>query len=236
MTRIGLAVASVGLATALTACGGGDSFTDQSAEEIADASKDAMADLKSVKVAGSITADGQQVEIDIQTDDQGSCVGSIGVDGASAELLGADGKTWFRPSEEFWRQSGGEAADQLISMVGDKWVVIPEGEEDGFGQFCDLDELLEQMLKDDEEDDDAKFSKGDTQDIDGEEAIAIDQEDPEDGTSTGYVLVDEPHYLVKIEKTDGEDSGDVTFSAFDEEVDAEAPAEEDTIDLDSLGG
>lgn len=232
MTRFGLAIASVGLATALTACGG-DSFTDQSAEEIADASKDAMGDLKSVKVSGSITTDGQAIDLDVQTNSEGSCVGSIGIDGASAELLGVDGQTWFRPSQEFWEESAGESAEQIISIVGDKWVVVPEGE-DGFGQFCDLDELLDQMLKD--EDDKGTFSKGDTEDIDGDEAIAIDQEDPEDGNSTGYVLVDDPHYLVKIEKTDGDDSGTVTFSEFDEEVDAEAPAEEDTIDLDNLAG
>lgn len=235
MTRIGLAVASVGLATALTACGGSDSFTDQSAEDIANASKDAMGDLKSVKVSGSITTDGQAVDLDVQTNSDGACVGSIGLDGASAELLGVDGKTWFRPSQEFWEKSAGESAEQIISIVGDKWVVVPEGE-DGFGQFCDLDDLLEQMLKDDDEDDKATFSKGDTEEIDGDEAIAIDQDDPENGKSTGYVLVDDPHYLVKIEKTDGEDSGTVTFSEFDEDVDAEAPAEEDTIDLDNLAG
>ncbi|WP_243058547.1 hypothetical protein [Nocardioides sp. SR21] len=233
MTRIGLAVASVGLATALTACGGSDSFTDQSAEDIANASKDAMGDLKAVKVAGSVTTSGQQVDIDVQTNAEGDCVGSIGIDGASAEIVGVEGSTWFRPSQEFWEKSAGEAAEQIITLVGDKWVVVPEGE-DGFGQFCDLDELLDQMLKDDDEDDKATFSKGDTEDIDGDEAIAIDQEDPEDGTSTGYVLVDEPHYLVKIEKTDGDDSGSVTFSEFDEDFDAEAPAEEDTIDLDNL--
>lgn len=234
MTRIGLAVASVGLATALTACGGSDSsFTDQSAEDIANASKDAMADLKAVKVAGSVTTDGQQVDIDVQTNADGDCVGSIGIDGASAELIGVEGSTWFRPSQEFWEKSAGDAAEQIISVVGDKWVVVPEGE-DGFGQFCDLDELLDQMLKDDDEDDEATFSKGDTEDIDGDEAIAIDQEDPEEGTSTGYVLVDEPHYLVKIEKTDGDDSGTVTFSEFDEEFDAEAPGEDETIDLDNM--
>jgi len=233
MTRIGLAVASVGLATALTACGGGDDFTDKSAEDIAEASKDAMGDLKAVKVSGSITADGQAIDLDIQTNSDGKCVGSIGVDGASAELLGADGQTWFKPSQEFWEKSAGDAAAQIIEIVGDKWVVVPEGE-DGFGQFCDLDELLDEMLKDDDEDDKATFKKGDTEEVDGEDAIAIDQEDPEDGTSTGYVLVDDPHYLVKIEKTDGEDSGSVSFSEFDEDFDAEAPAEDDAINLDEL--
>ena len=179
-----------------------------------------MGELEAVKVSGSITADGQAIDLDVQTNSEGSCVGSIGIDGASAELLGVDGKTWFKPSPEFWEKSAGDAADQIIAIVGDKWVVVPEGE-DGFGQFCDLDDLLDEMLKDDAEDDDAKFSKGDTEEVDGEDAIAIEQEDPEDGTSTGYVLVDDPHYLVKIEKTDGEDSGTVTFSEFDEDFDAE---------------
>ena len=44
------------------------------------------------------------------------------------------------------------------------------------------------------------------------------------GTSTGYVLVDGPHYLLKIERTEGDDPGKVEFSEFDEEFDVEAPS------------
>ncbi len=237
MTRIGLAMAGLGMAAALTACGGGggDDFTDQSGQEIADASDAAMKGLDSLKVSGTITNGGQTVDIDIQTNSDGNCTGSIGVEGGSAELLGVDGVVWFKPDEAFWRANAGDTADQMMELVGDKWVVVPEGDA-GFDQFCDSDDLHDELLKNDESDSE-KFTKGDTTDVDGDKAIAIDRDSEVDGKSTGYILVDDPHYLVKIEKDDdGDNSGSVTFSEFDADFTVEAPADEDIVDLSTLGG
>jgi hypothetical protein len=231
MTRIGLAIAGLGMAAVLTACGG-DDFTDQSGEEIADASKAAMKDLDSVKVSGSVSTDGAETRIDVQADADGNCTGSIGVGDGTAELLGVDGEVWFKPDETFWRDNGGADADQIIAAVGDKWVVAPEGQ-DGFDQFCDVSDLMDEMLKDDG--DESTYTKGDTQDVDGDKAIAVDNKDSK-GTSTGYILVDDPHYLVKIEKTEGDDTGSVTFSEFNADVDVEAPADDEIIDLSTLAG
>ena len=233
MTRMGLAAAGFGMAALLSACGGSD-FTDQSGQEIADASKKAMGDLDSVKVSGKITTDGQEVTIDVQTNDDGDCTGSIGTGGGTAELLGVDGDTWFQPDEAFWRASAGDTADQILSVVGDKWVVVPASG-DGFDQFCDIDDLLDELIKSENEDGD-EYTAKDTDQLDGDEAVPVEQTTKDDGTSVGYVLVDDPHYLVKVEKTDGEDQGTVTFSEFDAQVDVEAPAEDDTIDLDNLQG
>lgn len=235
MARIAMAVTGLGAAVVLTACGGSDGggFADESADEIVKTAKADMADLKAVKVSGSVTSSGEQIDIDLQASSDGDCTGTIGIAGGSTELLGVDGSTWMRPDEAFWRTTAGESADQVISMVGDKWVVVP-AEDDSFNTFCDVQDLLDQMLKDDDEDKSTYTKKG-TEDVDGDETIAIDNKDPEDGTSTGYVLLDEPHYLVKIEKTDGEDTGEVTFSEFDEEFDVEAPADDEVIDLDQLG-
>ncbi|HEY1133424.1 MAG TPA: hypothetical protein VGE77_02525 [Nocardioides sp.] len=238
MDRIGLAIAALGVAAAtLTACSGddgGDDFAKSPAEDIVAAAKSDMGDLKAVKVSGTVNNDGQEISIDIQSSSDGDCTGSIGVDEGTAELLGVGGDTWMRPDEAFWRSFAGENAEQVLTLVGDKWVVIP-AEDDSFNQFCDVDALLDQLLKEDDEEDESTYSVTGTEELDGDEVVLVDNEDPEDGTSTGYVLVDDPHYLVKIEKTDGEDTGTVTFSEFDEEFDVEAPAEDDVVDLGSLG-
>ena len=80
MTRIGLAVASIGLAAALTACGGSEEedFTEQSGDKIAQESKAAMSGLDAVKVSGDITSDGQEISIDMQVNSDAKCNGSIG--------------------------------------------------------------------------------------------------------------------------------------------------------------
>jgi hypothetical protein len=233
MTRIGLAVASIGMAAALTACGGGSDsdFTDQSGEEIADASKSAMKKLDAVKVAGTVKTDGNEVSIDIQTNNKGDCTGSVGVAGGKAELLGVGGDVWFRPDEAFWRASAGTNADQIISVVGDKWVVVP-GDSDSFDEFCDIDDLLDELVESDD-DDKATYSKKGTEKVDGTDTVPVTHKD-DDGSSVGYVRVDDPHYLVKVEKTDGDDTGSVTFSEFDEKVDVEKPATDDVVDLDKL--
>ena len=237
MERIGLALAGLGVATAaLTACSGddGDDFAKSPAEDIVAAAKADMGELKAVKVSGTVDNDGQEITIDIQSSSEGDCTGSIGVDDGTAEILGVGGDTWMRPDEAFWRAFAGENVEQVLTLVGDKWVVIPS-EDDSFNQFCDVDELLDQLLEDDE-DDQSTYSVDGTDDLDGDEVVLVDNEDPEDGTSTGYVLVDDPHYLVKIEKTAGEDTGSVTFSEFDAEFDVEAPAKDEVVDLGSLGG
>jgi hypothetical protein len=235
MTRIGLAVASVGLAAALTACGGGEEdFTEQSADKIAEESKAAMSGLDAVKVTGDISSDGQEISIDMQVNSDGKCIGSIGVGDGTADLMGVDGEAWFKPDEAFWQATAGDSTAEILAIVGDKWVVVPPGD-DGFAQFCDLDGMLESMLEDSDEDDKATFTVGDTEEIDGKDAVAVKREDDE-GTSTGWVLTDEPHWLVKIEKTEGEDTGTITFSEFDQEFDVAAPEESDVVDLDSVGG
>ena len=231
MARIGLAMVGLGAVAVLTACGGSD-FSDESADDIAKAAKSAMRDLDAVRVSGEITSSGQTITIDLQADSDGNCTGTIGTGDGEAELLGVDGTTWMRPDEAFWQSFAGSSADQIIAAVGDKWVVIPE-DSDSFNQFCDVNDLLDQMLKDDDK---STYSKAGTDSVDGDDVVKIDNKDPENGDSTGYVLVDDPHYLVKIEKTDGEDTGTVTFSEFDADFDVEAPAESDQVDLNNLAG
>lgn len=237
-TKVGMALAVLGLGAAtLTGCGGGggesdSDFADQSAEKIVDAAKADMDELKSVRVAGTVTSDGEEITIDLQSSTGGTCTGSIGIGGGTTEILGVDGETWMRPDEAFWRSFGGASADQILDAVGDKWVVIG-ADEDSFNQFCDVEQLLEEMLTD--EDDESTYEKQGTEELDGEDVVKVESTDPEDGSSLGYVLADDPHYLVKIERTEGEEQGSVTFSDFDEEFDVEAPADDEVVDLNSLG-
>ena len=93
MARIAMAVTGLGAAALLTACGGGNGFVDKPADEIVTSAKSDMGDLKAVKVSGSVTNNGEQLDIDLQASSEGDCRGTIGVAGGSTELLGVGGST-----------------------------------------------------------------------------------------------------------------------------------------------
>jgi predicted small secreted protein len=240
-----LAATVLAAATLLTACGGDDSgsdagsdtdagaFTDQSAAEIAEAAKDAMSGLESFRIAGGLTTDGQEIQLDLALSTSGGCEGTISAGGGTVELLGVGDQTWYRPDDAFWQAQSGEQAQTLIDLVAGRWIEVGPGEADGFGQFCSPDELLEEMLDDDDED---TYEKGEVSDVDGAEAIAITNTSQESGPSVGYVQVEGEHYLLKMEREGGDEPGSISFSGFDEPVEPTAPAEEDSVSLDELGG
>jgi hypothetical protein len=230
--RIRAAAALCVVGALAVGCGsddGGDSdFAEQSGDEIAAAAKADMKGLEQVTFSGEITSEGSTINLDIRASSSGDCTGSIGLGGGSAEILAKDGTNWFKPDEEFWRANAGDSADAIIGAVGDKWVLDTDS---NFSQFCDLDAFFDNLFKDDEDGGDYKTTG--TEEADGERVVTVEQSD-EDGTSVGYVLVEGDHYLVKLERTDGDDPGHLEFSDFDEEFDVEAPADDEVIDLSTL--
>jgi len=233
-TRI-RAAAALALLTLAAGCGsdkgddGADSdFAKKSATEIADAAKADMKKLDAVKYSGEISSDGQAISLDIQASSAGDCTGSIGLGEGTAELLSKDGDNWFRPDEAFWRQQAPDDADVIIAAVGDKWVVDTDAE---FAQFCDLDAFFDNVFAD--EKDGSDYKTVGTDEVDGQDVVKVENTDDK-GTSTGFVLVDEPHYLLKIERTEGDEPGKIEFSEFDEEFEVDAPGDDEVVDLSQL--
>jgi hypothetical protein len=226
------AVAAISVLVLAAGCGGkdgGDSaFAKQSGGKIAAAAKADMKGLDQVKFAGEITSHSEKITLDIQADSSGDCAGSIGLGGGSAEILAKDGTNWFKPDEDFWRANAGDSADAIIQAVGDKWVLDTDS---NFAQFCDLDAFFDNLFKDDEGA--GPYKTTGTDEIDGEKVVKVEQSDKE-GTATGYVLVDGKHYLVKLERTEGDEPGHVEFTDFNKKFDVTAPADEDVVDLSSL--
>ena len=217
--------AGIALTVSLTGCGGSD-FAEEPAKDIVEAAAEDMTDLESVHLDADITSAGGNVTMDLSLDDAGSCEGSISIGGAEAEVIRVGDESWFKAEDAFWEAQAGEQAEQLIAMIGDNWVADPE---DQFSSFCDLDTLLDDIgdpesLQDVERDG--------TEDVDGEETVRVVGVDDEDGTeTTAYIAVDEPHYILKIEATGDDEEGEANFSEFNDEIEVEAPADEDIVEL-----
>lgn len=218
-------------------CGGGDEdsgggsggdFAKQSGDEIAAAAKADMKSLDSVKYSGEIKSSGSSISLDIQANADGECTGTIGIGDGTAEVLATGGENWYRPDEAFWRQQAPDDADAIIAAVGDKWVIDSDA---SFSQFCDLEAFFDNIFKD--EADGGAYKTTGTDEVDGQQVVKVEQSD-EDGSSVGYVLVEGDHYLLKIERTEGEDPGKLEFSEFDEDVEVEAPSADEAVDPSTL--
>ncbi|GAA4686270.1 hypothetical protein [Nocardioides nanhaiensis] len=223
-TRTPLATAAVAAvaALALTGCSGGSDFADSSAEDIITAASEDMQALESVHIDADITTDGQQITLDISLDTDGACTGTVGLGEGTAEIVSVDGQSWFKADQALYEALVGEQAEQITAVVGDNWVADEQGQ---FGSFCDLDSLLED-IGDPEA---GNAEKDGTEEVDGEEAVRLVSEDEGD-TTTAFVAVDEPHHILRVE-VEGDNAGEATFSEFDETVEAEAPAEDEIVEL-----
>ena len=220
-TPLALATAAVA-ALVLAGCSGGSDFAEEPAEDIQAAASEDKQALESVRVEADITSDGQQITLDIALDTDGDCTGSVGLGEGTAEVVSVDGQSWFKADEALYEALVGDQAAQITAVVGDNWVADEQGQ---FASFCDLDSLLED-IGDPEEGD---IEVDGTEDVDGTEAVRLVREEEGD-TTTAFVAVDDPHYILRIER-EGDEAGEATFSAFDEPVEAEAPAEDEIVEL-----
>jgi hypothetical protein len=222
------ALTGVAAAALLSACGGG--FADESPEAIGEAAEKDMKALESVRISGQLVSDGEETTVDMALTTEGECEGTLGVQGGETQIRSTGGQTWMKPDAAFWEASAGDQAALIQGVVGDKWVVL--GDDQDFAELCDLDELLEQMGDDE---DDSKAENEGTEDVDGTEAVKVAGETDDGDPVTVWVKVDEPHHILKMAVDQGDEPGEIVFSDFDEELDVEAPAEDEVIDLEQLG-
>lgn len=203
--------------------GGGD-FADQSYADIKQDALDAMTSLEALHVQASVESEGQTSGLDISMSSEGSCTGNVQFGAASAEILRTSDGAWYKPSAELLAQAFPDQAEEVVAHVGDSWVL--DTDDEVTGSNCDLESFIDQ-LSDDEEETDTEVVG--VEELDGEDVVRLDYTNV-DGDGSAYVLVEGEHYIVKIENK-GEAPGTATFSAFDDEVVVEAPADDEVVDL-----
>ena len=207
----------------------GSGFADQSYAEIKEAALEAMASLESLHVTADISADEQTSGLDLSMSTEGSCTGTVSYGAASAEVLRTADGGWYKPNADLLAASYPDRTPELIEFVGDSWVVDSEGELTG--NNCNLESFVDQLSDDEEE---TNTEVGEVEKIDGADAVRIDYTNAA-GDGSAYVLVDGEHYIVKVERT-GDQEGIATFSAFDEAITTEPPAEDEVVDLADFEG
>jgi hypothetical protein len=214
--------------------GGGDSsdtaFADQGYDDIKQAAIAAMGTLTAVHVDAEISSDGKDAALDLSMAEDGSCTGTVSFGGISAEVLQTADGAWYKPDEGLLEQQYGAQADELGGFIGDKWVADPSGQVTGSN--CDLAGFIAQVTSDEKEEKDPQVAG--VEELDGDEVVKLTFTN-DDGDGTVYVLTEGDHFITKF-TVEGDDPGTVTFSGFNEDVAAEAPAADDVVDLADFKG
>jgi hypothetical protein len=218
----------------LAGCGGGgNDFADQPPKDIAKAAATDMKALDSLRMKGDLVTDGQKIGVDMLITTSGDCQGTIEVTGGSAQILSSGGQAYMKPDKAFWESQAPGQAAQIEAVVGDKWVVIPSTS--GLDAACDLSKLLDGIDEPSSDPSDAPTSAT-SDSVDGQDAVKLEGKDNDGKPVTAWVATDDPHYILKMEVTQGDEPGTITFTDFNETVEVQPPPTDQVIDLRKLGG
>jgi hypothetical protein len=215
--------ATAGLAAAtllLSACGSSP-LDGKTGQQVAEAAAAALEEAGSVDLAGTMSTQGQEGEVDLHLQGE-DATGSITIAGTEIQLISVGGQVYVQAPTEFWASFGLPA--EAASQFEDQWVIVPAEAGAAFAEFS-LAGFVEELRNPDgvvQED----VTEGE---VDGEDVVIVEQED---GSSL-KVANDDPSYPLEL-TNNGDSTGTVTFSGFGETEDITAPA--DALDLAQLMG
>jgi hypothetical protein len=205
----------------LTACGGDSPLEGRTGPEVAELAADALEESGAVRVAGTMTTDGQEGEVDLQL--QGDdAAGSISFDGMEIELISVGGDVYMQAAPEFWASFG--MPEDVAAQLDGEWVAVPGDAAADFADFS-LAGIADELRSPEGEIEEETS----TEELDGEDVVVVSQDDG----SELVVADDDPPY--PLEMRGGEDAeGTLTFSNHGEEEDISAP--EDALSLEDIVG
>ncbi|WP_329384646.1 hypothetical protein OG625_23690 [Streptomyces sp. NBC_01351] len=217
----------------LTGCSASGPFPDLSGSQVADKSVAALRGTDSLTVSGNVWDDGKQMQLNMAVSKSGDCKGSISTPDGAFELIRNAEFVFIKADEPFYRAQmkdlPKEQADAAVKMLAGNWLKSKAADEDSkeLSALCDLDELLTEF------DDSKGAQKGKVTTVDGKQALTLTTKTT-DGTETLLVATEGEPYLLKATNT-GKEPAEISFTRFNEPVQADAPTGKDVIDADEMG-
>ncbi|MFF5899114.1 hypothetical protein ACFY8O_24780 [Streptomyces argenteolus] len=225
--------------TSGTAVRADDDIESLPAEQIADRSRDALLDVRSLhlRAQGDLGENRSAMTVDLTLDRNGNCVGDVdlGRDQGKVEIIKRGDGVWLKPDADFWKNQvpvGGSAFDAVLAgryMKGD----ASDSRLRPVVEACDLDTFRE--LVSDNAATGGTFTKGEVTTVDGVRAVPVTRT-LHDRRLTAYVDTGGEHLPVRITVAgDGADAA-VDFSGFDKPVPTATPPADETVDVSALLG
>lgn len=224
-------VTLLALLPVLAACGGGDddpatpdteeSYASyHSAPAIMADGFEAMLALDALHLEAEITGVDGTTSMDLSLREDGDCLGRLQIPGWSepADFVVADGRDYVRGSVAFWAEAPDGAADRYA----DRWVTTGD-----LASYCDFASRLAPFTRDIDE---QLTSKDGVAEIGGSDVVKVSTPGPT-GRLRAWVEVAEPHHVLRLALTGGRDTGELVLSAFDEDVQVEAPPADEVVEF-----
>lgn len=207
-----------------------DDIEDLPPTKIAERAFDATKGVDSLRIKGKVTSGPDQIRLDLALNSQGDCTGTIGVDEATARLIRAEGITYLKGDEAFWKAV--DAGSNVTNLLADQWLKAPDQVKgaDELTGVCDLDNLLKVIPSRAAA---PGLTKGEVHEINGKSAIPVTRKDG-NVTHRMDVATEGKPYILKITTTGSAKPETLTLSEFNKPVKAKAPPAEDVIDLEDL--
>lgn len=217
-----------------------DDIESLPAREIADRSRDALLDARSLHLRseGDLGEGRSPMTVDLTLDQDGNCVGGIdlGDDEGSVEIVKRGDVVWLKPDSNFWKNQvpvGGTTFEAILAgryMKGE----ASDARLRTVVQVCDLDTFHE-LLSDNADAPGGTLTKGTGTTVDGVRAVPVTRTG-DDQELTLYVATEGKPYPVRITVEGNGADAAVDFSGFDKPVPAATPRAEDTVDVSALLG
>ena len=172
--------------------------------------------LDAFHLLGEIRDEAGTTLMDLSLRRDGDCLGSLQIPGWTepADLIVVGGRDYLRGSAEFW----GDSAEQYAG----RWVSTGE-----LRSYCDFESRLAPFTT---EIDQELTSKDGVAEVDGTEVVRVSTPTPT-GRVRAWVEVAEPHHVLRLTLTGGRDTGELDLSAFDEDVEVEAPPAAEVVEF-----
>jgi hypothetical protein len=186
---------------------------------------------QTVRVSGTVSEGKEKVTLNVQASNAAKGQGSIGINGAVANVIRLGSRVYFSADKAFWTENGGAAA---ASLFDGKWVFTTATSSDGqsLAEFLDLTSLMHQMFGANLGS--ATFTLGKNTTINGVAVVTINGANT-GGASEGtlYVARTGKPYVIELKSTGSSNgSGSLHFSAYNQSVNPVAP--KNPINLNQL--
>jgi len=223
-----------------TAAQADDDIESLPADQIADRSREALLDARSLhlRAQGDLGEDRAPMTVDLSLDRDGNCAGDVdlGEDEGSVEIVKRGDDVWLKPDADFWENQvpiGGQTFEDILAgryMKGS----ASDSRLRPVVEACDLDTFRE-LVSDNTGKAGTTFTKGGVTTVDGVRTVPVTTAG-HGQRITAYVDTGGEHHPVRITlRGDGADAA-ADLSGFDEPVPTATPAPDETVDVSAVLG